>query len=117
MEEQPFEFKTLVIAAIAGIFGAAIGFMPINRLHWYLNNNLLVPVYGHYYDTPKLLYHLVNGIVLYFYPPFVVIVVVLGGIIFGIIGAVIGRKKNSRRLWLWAGISGFIFNLFVSFTQ
>ena len=117
MIEKHFDFKTVVVAVISGVVGAATGFMPINLLHWYLNNNFLVPVYGHYHDTPKFLYHLVNGIVLYFYPPFIIATIVIGGAIFGIIGATVGYKRRSRRLWLWAGISGFLLNLFVSFTM
>jgi len=117
MEEKPFNPKTGILCAVSGIIGAIIGFMPINQLHWYLNNHFLVPVYGHYNNVPKFLYHLINGIVLYFYPPLIVAVIIIGGTIFGILGAKVGRTRSSHRLWLWAGISGFLFNFFVSFTM
>jgi len=117
MEEKHLGLKTSILCAVSGIIGTTIGFIPINQLHWYLNNNFLVPVYGHYYNVPKLLYFLVNGIVLYFYPPFIITVIIIGGTIFGILGAIVGHKRSSHRLWLWAGLSGFLFNFFVSFTM
>lgn len=86
--------------------GAAIGFFPILMLHyklWDLVKNSEI--------SKSLLYILIG----YPMPWTGMIFLPIGGVIFGCIGSLIGLKMRSRRLWLWGGVAGLLFNFLVSF--
>ena len=105
-EKLPY-LKTALIGMGTGVIGAGIGFFPILFLHykiWDLVKNIEIP--------ESLLYVLVGrpmsweGVI--FLP--------IGGAVFGCIGSLIGLQIHSQRLWLWGGVAGLLFNLFVSFS-
>lgn len=108
-----------VIGLIAGIVGAALGVVPFSILHEFLGG-LVNDMPG---DTSTILFILAYGLPL----PMMAIFVVLpiGGIIMGMIGANIGAKRHLKKsngsnhvkmvaMW-WGLIFGFLFNLFVGF--
>ena len=111
--------EVTVIGLIAGIVGAVLGFIPFAILHEFLGG-LVNDMPG---DTSTILFILAYGLPL----PMVAVIVVLplGGIIMGIIGANVGAKryikkisgnKNVKAVAFWWGlIFGFLFNLFVGF--
>ncbi|MBI5352390.1 MAG: hypothetical protein HZB50_07105 [Chloroflexi bacterium] len=113
MNEKPSYFKTGSIGAVAGTIGAILGAIPFGLLHYFLNDFLVKNIFG---ESPKAmptsLMLLVSGLPL----PFFIgtICIPIGGALFGLTGAFIGMRRGSSRLWLWGGVSGLLFNLFVS---
>lgn len=105
-EKLPY-LKTALIGMGTGVIGAAIGFVPILFLHyklWDFVKDLAIP--------ESILYILVG----YPMPWGGVIFLPIGGAVFGSVGSLIGLKRHSRRLWLWGGVAGLLFNFFVSFS-
>jgi hypothetical protein len=105
-EKLPY-LKTALIGMGTGVIGAIVGFFPILFLHyrlWDLVKNTTMSGF---------LLRLVVG---YTMPWQGVIFVPIGGAVFGCIGSLIGLKMHSRWLWLWGGVAGLLFNLFVSFS-
>jgi hypothetical protein len=109
MNEKVSYVKIGVIGLVMGIIGAIVGFIPMEFLH-----SLLYGILGSYIPRggPSVLLFLISG-----YPMIwgEIIILPIGGAIFGFIGSFIGLKRQSSRLWLWGGVAGFLFNLFVSF--
>ena len=97
------------IGLIAGIIGAVIGFLPIDLLKIFLVESILLRVFGSYGAIPDYLLY-ITGLPL---PSYGVVLVPIGGALFGIIGALIGLGRHSSRVWLWGGIFGLLFNLFI----
>jgi len=112
MNEKSSYLKTSSIGIIAGTIGAILGAIPFNFLHYFLNDLLVKNVFGSLETEPTSLMLLVSGLPLPFFVG--IICIPIGGALFGLIGAFIGTKRNSSRLWLWSGVSGLLFNLFVS---
>ncbi len=108
-----------VIGLIAGIIGAALGFLPFAYWHEFAGSRVN-ELPG---DTSSILFILAYGLPL----PMVAVFVVLpiGGAIMGVIGVKIGLKRHLNKngnpdrvktvaVW-WGLIFGFLFNLFVGF--
>lgn len=103
--------KAGAVGFITGICGAILGAIPIGLLHYFIAEGL-VKIFGSYAATPGILLFTLGGFPL---PFMAAIIVPICGSLFGIIGAIVGLMRHSRRVWLWGGISGFLFNFLVSF--
>jgi hypothetical protein len=112
MNEKPSYFKTGSIGVVAGTIGAIIGAIPFSILHSFMYDFLAKNIFGYSKAMPTSLMLLVSGLPLPFFIGF--ICVPIGGALFGLTGAFIGMRRGSSRLWLWGGLSGLLFNLFVS---
>ncbi len=112
MNEKPSYLKTVLIGLVMGLIGSIVGFIPVMYLHYQLTDFLVYKIFGSYNTTPDALLYLVAGLPL----PFAgILIVPIGGAIFGIIGALVGLRRHSVRIWLWAGIAGLLVNFLVSF--
>jgi hypothetical protein len=112
MNEKPSFLKAGAIGLIAGIIGSILGAIPFGIVHYFLTDILVNKIFGSYAATPMTLLILAGGLPL---PILAVICLPIGGAIFGLAGAFIGLQRNSSKLWLWGGLAGVLFNLFVSF--
>ena len=112
MNEILSYIKTGAVGLVMGVFGSIIGFFPFMFLRDQLIDFFVWKTYGSYSKTPDFLLYLIGGLPL----PFdLIIILPIGGALFGIIGAIIGLLRHSTRVWLWAGVAGLLFNFLVSF--
>jgi len=105
--------KIIVSGIVVGSLGAIIGFVPV----YFLKISLYEIIIEIFNLTGRLRHSIVDifewGIPIYPQDPITWLVLPLGGSIFGCVGAFIGLRRNSLRLWLWSGLFGVLINFFV----
>lgn len=125
MDDNIDERKYRIIGAVSGLIGSLLGAIPIGALHYYLQD-LMFSGRGVSIGGPYDLIDLVSFIFIGIPLPFMgIFVIPVGGVLLGMIVTNIFMKRYlasgedieksiGKRLWIIGGISGILFNLFVS---